>query len=166
MPTPTYLAIANTTLSSTAASVTFSGITQSYRDLVLIISGRTTSTTGNNNCYVSFNSDTTNNYSMLRMTGDGSNPQTDTVGSTSIAGWAFIENSSTSNFTPVIYNIMDYSATDKHKTVLGRGNGASNFVTATVSRWASTAAITSMQVTQSGSAWASGSSFALYGVIA
>jgi hypothetical protein len=159
-----YTALANLTLSSAQISVSFTSIAAGYRDLVLVISARETATSGSNNCYLRFNGDSGSNYSMVRMTGDGSSPQSDTVSSVTFAGWAFIENSSTNNFTPIIYNIMDYSATDKHKTVLGRGAGASNFVTATASRWANTSAITAVEVRPSSTSFAAGSTFALYGV--
>jgi hypothetical protein len=162
-----YTALANVTLGSAVLSVTFSSINQGFRDLVVVISGRETATSGNNNSYLRFNTDSGSNYSMVRMSGSGSGSgDSDTVSGVTVAGWAFIENSSTSNFTPIIYNIMDYSATDKHKTVLGRGAGASNFVSATASRWANTAAITSVEVRTSTTSFVAGSTISLYGVSA
>jgi hypothetical protein len=61
---------------------------------------------------------------------------------------------------------MDYSATDKHKTVLSRANNAANGVTAIAGRWASTSAITSIVLTFQSSSLATGSTVALYGVSA
>lgn len=161
-----YVPLANATVSTPVLSVTFSSINQSYKDLVVVISGRETAPTGNNNTYLRFNTDSGNNYSMVRMSGDGSSFGSDTVSNMTVAGWAFIENSSTSNFTPIIYNIMDYSATDKHKTVLGRGAAASFSVSATASRWANTAAITTVEVRVSTTSFVAGSTISLFGVSA
>jgi hypothetical protein len=61
---------------------------------------------------------------------------------------------------------MDYSATDKHKTVLVRSNAASTGVEAIAQRWASTAAITSILVFPSTGSWAAGGTFSLYGIVA
>jgi hypothetical protein len=161
-----YVALANATVSTPVLSVTFSSVSQSFRDLVVVISGRETASNGSNNTYLRFNNDSGSNYSMVRMNGDGSAANADTVSGVTVAGWAFIENSPTSNFTPIIYNINDYSATDKHKAVLGRGSGASNFVSATASRWANTAAITTVEVRTSTTSFVAGSTISLYGVSA
>jgi hypothetical protein len=39
MPTPTYTPLATVTLGTTAASVTFSSIPATYRDLIFVLSG-------------------------------------------------------------------------------------------------------------------------------
>ena len=68
-----------------------------------------------------------------------------------------------------IAQIMDYSATDKHKTVLVRGNydqpSVGRFVEAQASRWANTAAINSIAVSSTSNLGV-GSRIDLYGVIA
>jgi hypothetical protein len=155
MPTPTYTALANITLGSTATSVTFSSIPATYRDLILVYSGTSTSVSGVEG---RFNGDSGTNYSLVRMFGTGS------PGSSS----------ATTNYFPVVYTglpitalsivqIMDYSATDKHKTVLTRAGGAGYTTTeALASRWANTAAITSINILSIG--FTSGSTFALYGI--
>jgi hypothetical protein len=63
---------------------------------------------------------------------------------------------------------MDYSATDKHKTVLSRNNVAGGGVDAFANRWANTAAITSVEVRVStgGQFFATPTTLSLYGVIA
>jgi hypothetical protein len=80
-----------------------------------------------------------------------------------------LETSSDSNTNNgvLIFQVMDYSATDKHKTALSRTNIARNFVAAHANRWASTTAVTSINVFGNrGSNLAAGSTFNLYGVIA
>jgi hypothetical protein len=64
----------------------------------------------------------------------------------------------------VITQIMDYSATDKHKTSLIRGNDAGAEVIAHAQRWASTSAVTSVRALITANNFASGSTFSLYGI--
>lgn len=158
--------MANITLSSSASSVTFSNIPNTYRDLILII-GSAKSTSGNPAVIARFNSDTGTNYPYVRMTGNGS-----TAASTAVTNQGFMNFAaafginSTENAT-IIVQIMDYSATDKHKSLLVRSNLAGAGVEAIAGRWASTSAITTMEVFNTSSiSFASGSTFALYGVIA
>jgi hypothetical protein len=71
-----------------------------------------------------------------------------------------------SSYTQQSVNItqwMDYSATDKHKTSLGRANSITGEAGMTASRWKNTAAINSLTILAS---FASGNTFSLYGVIA
>jgi hypothetical protein len=66
----------------------------------------------------------------------------------------------------MIAQIMDYSATDKHKTVISRGNGPDFEISGTAARWPSTSAITSVAARAGASTFAAGSTLSLYGVIA
>jgi hypothetical protein len=59
---------------------------------------------------------------------------------------------------------MDYSATDKHKTVLVRSNIPADTVAAHAVRWANTAAITTVGVAAISGTWSAGTTFALYGI--
>lgn len=164
MPSATYTPLANITLGSTASTVTFSSISQAYKDLVLVAMpiGSTPS-----NFLVRVNSDTTNaNYSVVNMRGTGAAAASGT--SSGYPGWTATFNASvlTSAALTVVCNIMDYSATDKHKTVLIRSDGSSESTEAEAGRWANTAAITTLTLVTQGSSFVSGSSFALYGIAA
>jgi hypothetical protein len=156
-----YTALANVTLGSTASSVTFSSISQAYRDLVLVI---TASSVGNT-LALQLNNDTGSNYSWVTMGGNGS-----TATSTSQSGNSYatlnrqaIMDGVTASF---VINIMDYSATDKHKTILNRADKAASGTDASANRWASTSAATSVTVIAPSWSLSSGSTFALYGVSA
>jgi hypothetical protein len=158
MPTETYTALATVTLGSSASSVTFSSIPASYRDLVLVYNG--TGTSGQS-LQPRFNNDTGGNYTTVRMynSGGGSSPASDNYAPAEI-GYNNTTNTG-------IANIMDYSATDKHKTYLTRWGNAdgTSYVQAYAARWANTAAITSIQITNSGGGnIAAGSTFNLYGI--
>jgi hypothetical protein len=159
MPTPTYTALATVTLGTTAASVTFSSIPATYRDLILVYNG--TVNVGATTT-VQFNGDTGNNYNHVQMYGVGSGSGT-SVSSSNVSNLNL--GYPGTSITNIIVQIMDYSATDKHKTVLSRGNNAAVLTSAHVGRWASTSALTSILFSQD-QVFQSGSNFALYGVIA
>ena len=60
---------------------------------------------------------------------------------------------------------MDYSTTDKHKTMIVRNNVPGTGVEAQGVRWASTAAINSVTViTSSGAGFATGTVISLFGI--
>jgi hypothetical protein len=161
MPTPTYTPLANVTLGSTASSVTFSSIPATYRDLILVADCGVSS--GAEAMAMRFNADTGSNYNYVVATGNGSTTSSFAVSSTIFARLGSIYTGS-NNF---VASVMDYSATDKHKTVIARGNSAANLVAMVASRWANTAAITSVTVLPDvANTFTAGSTFSLYGVIA
>jgi hypothetical protein len=158
MPTATYTPLANITLGSTATSVTFSSISGAYRDLVLVLAGTTSVDTF---IVIRFNSDSGSNYSYVQMfastSGNGSVTGTTTSLQSAVLRTAVSQN---------LIQIMDYSATDKHKTVLiRRGQPASDTVAA-AERWANTSAITNISLVTNAGTYNSGTSFALYGIVA
>jgi len=159
MPTPTYTPLATVTLTSSASSVTFSSIPATYRDLVLVVVpfGATP--------YITINSDSTSgNYPVVYMAGNGSitlSSSSDTFGQLRMG--VFVGGSDaiyTSQF-------LDYSVTNKHKSILSRASRSAGGVEASAARWASTSAITTLQVFgASGGTFTSGTSFSLYGIAA
>lgn len=158
MPTPTYDLIESVTLTTSASSVTFSTIPQDYRDLVLIayVQGVTTFSTARVRC----NNDTASNYSTVSMTGSGT--------ASSFAGTqTFLTLGGGSPTDPglTILQILDYSATDKHKSAITRQN-AGDLVRALAERWADTSAINSLNVFAVSDNFGIGSSFSLYGIAA
>lgn len=162
MPTPTYDLIASNVLGSNTASVTFSSIPSTYRDLILVINSKVSSTSA---IQLKINSDTGANYSYVVLAGDGSGGQTD-HGTNQTTG--FITNyagATSTDETVFISHFMDYSATDKHKTYLTRGNQATGAVTLWCGRWGSTSAITSLELyLPSTRTFTSGGTFYLYGI--
>jgi hypothetical protein len=162
MPTPTYTPLATVTLGSATTSVTFSSIPATYRDLILVFDGLATADQG---FIFRFNGDSGSNYPNVFMRGYES-----TIQSLSDTGSSIpLNHSATDSGTRClsIVQIMDYSATDKHKSVLIRGNydqpTAGKFVEATAARWANTAAVTSI-VVSSASNLGVGSRIDLYGI--
>ncbi len=164
MPTNTYTPLANVTLGSNAATVTFSNIPSTYRDLIIVING-TVNFAGADSTLIRFNGDNASNYSNVRMVGTGSGSGTSYADT---ASYAYIGVPTSSDRFAIVTQVMDYSATDKHKTLLSRHGQASGWVTAHAGRWASNTAINSVTLlaNASGVVFYSGTSFSLYGVIA
>ena len=130
MATPTYTPIATTTLASATSSVSFFGITQDFRDLVIVFQGGK-SGTSNGSVEILPNGDSSNGSSVF-MFGTGSV-------SSSTSSSVFFDIGQSDSLA--IVQVMDYSATDRHKMFLTRSNYANSFVGAGASRWADTSAI-------------------------
>jgi hypothetical protein len=158
MPTQTYIPLANITLGSSASTVTFSSIpTTGYRDLILISRPITTSV---DTTRLRLNNDAGSNYSFVYMYSNSTGAISGTVSGNyfDIAG-----NGSTGATS--ICQIMDYSATDKHKTLLVRGGSINqNDVVAYAQRYASTTAVSYFQLFPATGSFVAGSTFALYGI--
>jgi hypothetical protein len=159
------VALANLTLGSAQASVSFGSIpTTGYRDLRLVVNA---ATSAEGNIYIQVNSDTGNNYWRVNMRGFGASS---TGSSHGFGGGSRIDSNYSTGLQTTsrainTYDFMDYSATDKHKTILIRANH-SDEVDALAGRWANTAAITSILVSANGTTtFTAGSTFSLYGVV-
>ena len=161
----TYEPIATTTLGSATGTVTFSSISGSYTDLILVASGY--NAVGDfSGARMRFNSDSGSNYSRTRLYGDGtSGVSSRTANATSAVfigtGWS----TTSSNIGNAIAHIMNYSNTTTYKTILNRANLANSSVYTDVNLWRSTSAITSIELSMaSPDTFASGSTFTLYGI--
>lgn len=160
----TYTPIATNTLGSATASVTFSSIAGSYTDLVLVMQAK--NSVGASNVRLQFNSDTSTNYSSTFLDGNGTSAFSSR---TTSATFAYLDNYGQiqNNFnSSIIVNIMNYSNATTYKTIIARANNAAVGVDAIVSLWRSTAAITSITLTQGGNNYDVGSIFTLYGIAA
>lgn len=173
MPTNAWTPLANITLGSNTATVTFSSLSQAYRDLVLVTTLRSTRASSTEDYpALRFNGDSGNNYSVVFMGGNSGGTNTFSATQDAINLGDSPASSSTAGLqTMAITHIMDYSTTNKHKVALNRWNApgaAPNYVAAVANRWANTGAITSLTISfpyYSGLI-AAGSTIALYGVSA
>ena len=163
----TYELIASNTLSSSAASVTFSAIPNTFTDLVLKTSVRSTrSDRVTRNFYLQFNGDTSSNYSWTFVSNGGSSrgssstfsdigyiPAGLTTANTFGSGDLYIPNYTVSQNKP-------FSSVDTSEN-----NSSSDwYIRATANLWRNTAAITSILIYPESDSMASGSSFFLYGI--
>ena len=158
----TYTPIATTTLGSDVASYTFSSISGSYTDLVLVAAIK--GSTNDVEILVQFNSDTGSNYSQTLIYGTGS-----AAGSqrqTSQTAMRIGSGNSNTNFDTYIANVQNYSNSTTYKTVISREASAGVLVSATAGLWRSTSAITSILVKRGSGNLVTGSTFTLYGIAA
>ena len=159
MPTSTYVALATETLSGSDASVTFSSIPATYRDLIVVAN---IDASAFSDFRVRVNGDTGSNYPSVRMQGSGSTAASATFDLTFFRFNGNSDMDTDFSFVSII-QVMDYSATDKHKTFLVRSNSSSG-VDAHAGRWANTDAVTSLEVFPSTGTFEIGSTFSLYGI--
>jgi hypothetical protein len=153
----TYVALASTTLGSAASSVTFSSISGSYTDLVLVCNLGAANL--GQDLKLQFNGVTTTTYSTTIF-------RSSTTRSTD-ASFIYLDyTGATQNAIQSQYNvnIMNYANTSTFKTVLHRFSDASNMAEANVGLWRSTSAITQIDVGMTAGNLIAGSTFNLYGI--
>jgi hypothetical protein len=156
MPTPAYVPLANLTLTSIQQTITFSSISQAYKDLVLVATVQTTAD-GYVNCKVNG----ATSYFYVDIESNGSANQTyyySTFGT--VIDQPYLRSA---NPTLLNLNFLDYSATDKNKTILGRHTSPDMTVLSAI-RYPSNSAIST--ITLGGVNFNIGNNFQLFGVIA
>ena len=153
-----------------ASSITFSSIPQTFTHLQIRGIGRgTTSFSAGLSYYMQFNGDTGNNYISHQVYGDGStaSSQASALRGNTLASQVFADSSAGSNvFGDVIVDILDYTNTNKNKTIKvlgGFDNNGSGRVSLNSSLWLNTNAITSIVVSTDGNL-VQYSSFQIYGI--
>jgi hypothetical protein len=162
MPTPTYSQIASITLASSASEVFFTSISNQYKDLALVANASVLD--GTRTLLMGMNDDTSSGVYWVVMTGDGTNKYSQQADWVQLYTTYAHYNLTT---TPSIINVdmIDYSATDKHKSFLVRSSNSSDSASALAGRQASTAPIRKLRLYPNGSSFASGSTFTLYGIV-
>ena len=160
----TYEPIATQTLSTAAASVTFSGIPQTYTDLILVTNVKCVG--ADSNMRATFNGDTGNNYSTTYLDGDGSTATSSRTTNQAVATIGYVD---TSDVSTNIIQLQSYSSDNVNKTVLVRAASAvRGLSSAIVNLWRDTDAINSITLDCYGGGSArnfeSGSTFTLYGI--
>lgn len=166
MPTSTYVPLATVTVSTATNTVTFGSIPATFRDFVIQGTTRSTRSAATEDLFFRLNGDTGANYTSVSMRGS----------SVSIASFTFstlrfdntIAGTGTANlFSNVAAHVMDYSATDKHTTLIQRmATGNQDQVLATAARYTSTTAINSVTLFYPIGNIATGTTFSLYGIAA
>lgn len=166
----TYTLIASNTLSSTAASVTFSSIPGTYTDLVLRFSARHDgASTSPLTTRVTLNG-TTTNYSNTKLLGEstGASSGRDTGLAFLVLNGGAVPGGATSNtFSNAEIYIPNYTVSQNKP--LNYETGCENNSTlalngAIANLWQNTAAITSIALFFASGNFVSGSSFFLYGI--
>jgi len=160
--TATYDCIATTTASGSTNSITFSSISGTYTDLILIANAKANAVT----IYCRLNSDSASNYSTTRLYGTGSTEGSSRSSNSDVMFldyYGYLDST-----TPAVHiaHFFNYANTTTNKIVLARANNAANGVNANVGLWRSTAAITSITLYAGMDSvnFSSDSTFSLYGI--
>jgi hypothetical protein len=166
-----YESIATTTVGSGGQStITFSSIPSTYKHLQIRAFGQSDRAgVSFDGAQMKINGDATSNYSNHGLTGTGA-----AAGSGSFLGsymqvpWVGFGTTTGSNWGGCVIDILDYTDTNKFKTVraLGGADGnGSGYATLASGNWRSTSAITTISfIPDGGTTWSQYSSFALYGI--
>lgn len=166
----TYNLIASNTLTTNTASVTFSAIPNTFTDLVLRISARSTSNSRRSvENYIFLNNDTSSLYSYTVLQGSGSAISSAKFSNVAIEFGQANGNLSTSNtFANSEIYIPNYAGTTVKQISNFTGqedNQTTAYINATAGLYRGTAPITSITISQfSAESYMSGSSFFLYGI--
>jgi hypothetical protein len=171
----TYQLISSNTLTTSAASVTFSAIPSTYTDLVLKVGARGSDTGNYLSIQIRFNSDTATNYSRTAIYGYGPGGTTASTRGSSLTNTTAMMSSNADSATANTFGnaefyIPNYSAS-ANKPIGSFGVAESNtgqgFMDTTAHLWRNSSAVTSITISPGfGSAynWLTGSSFYLYGI--
>ena len=141
-------------------SVTFGSIPSTYTHLQIRVYGIVAA--GVTNLAVQFNGDTAANYWWHQLYGTGAAPGANNAGT--LGSFMYMPPSS-SQPSAMVLDVLDYTNTNKYKTMRGIGGvhtNAAGQVSLNSGMWNSTAAITS--ITLYGATYAQYSHFALYGI--
>ena len=162
----TYTPIESKVLVSTATDVTFTSISTTYTDLILVCSIQMNGAQANVFTQVGNGTiDTGANYSYTIISGNGSTA-TSVRDSNDTRGF-FSTNTSypqTTNRNMTVMNFQNYSNTATYKTVLIRSGNSAIGTDADVGLLRSTSAINRIKVYPTNNAFEVGSTFTLYGI--
>jgi hypothetical protein len=166
-----YDLLETTVLTSSASSVTFTGLdtlASGYQHLqIRAVMQDTSAGTSLEVVGVQFNGDTTNSYARHTLLGNGSSVVSDNTtsfGSILLVGAAGRE---TNIFGASVIDILDFSSTSKNTTLraLTGGNAsAANTIALSSGGYFKTDAITSVTMIARGTAFATNSRFSLFGI--
>ncbi len=166
----TYVLISSNTLSSSAASVTFSSIPSTYTDLAVRVSARSDGAAEFETVRITFNGSTASNYSVTYLRGNGAGASSSNASSSTYIPFnrAIDDGAATTNtFGSLEIYIPSYlSSTNKpiSSTTAQEMNSTTAYIHANAGLWSNTSAISSIKLEVSGVNFVSGSSFYLYGI--
>lgn len=174
-PEGAYDALATVTVGSTAvSSITFAGIPTGYKHLqIRYIARDNRATTGFDNMFIKFNGGASATYSWHRLVGNGTSAAAAAAPSQTeiaLSEAAISRGNNASNiFATGIIDILDYTNTNKYKTIRalhgGDANGSGSIVLTSGLWYGSTNAITSIDFTaENASSFTQYSQLALFGV--
>jgi hypothetical protein len=172
--TNSYESIQTVNVTSNQLTVSFTSIPSTFKHLqVRYIARDNRATTGFDNMFIKFNGGASATYSWHRLVGSGTAAAaaaSPNSGDIALSEAAISRGNNASGiFAPGIIDILDYTDTNKNKTIRalhgGDSNGGGSIVFTSGLWYGSTNAITSIEFTaENASSFVQYSSFALYGI--
>lgn len=173
--TNSYESIMTVPVTTNTLTITFSSIPSTYKHLQVRIFARSNRATFPvDDPIMQLNGDTGSNYTNHALYGDGATATAyASAPRTNIKGVGSLASSAGSGWSAGVVDILDYTNTNKYKTVRwlqgydtnGTVSGYGGFITLTSGAWMNTAAITSITFEVEGArSYTAGSHFALYGI--
>ena len=166
--TSSYESIATVTVGAGgSSSISFSSIPSTFKHLQIRVFA-STNRGSTANLQMRFNGDTGANYSKHDLYGDGTSAAAGATTSATLMSFNRI-GGNTTTFGALIIDVLDYTDTNKYKTVRNLGgidSNGSGQVNLESGSWRSTSAVSSLSfITVDGANnFATNSSFALYGI--
>ena len=172
LSTNNFSSIATVTVGSGgSSSISFTSIPSTYTHLQIRAISRGANSAANDEPTMQFNGDTGSNYyTYHQIFGDGTSAFANSGGTGSKINYIFGPAGSAlaNSFAASILDILDYSNTNKNKTVKNLEgfdvNGSGGYIVFRSGFWINTAAISSITLTPQTGSFAQYSSFALYGI--
>ena len=163
----TYIQISSQTLSSSAATVTFSSIPSTYTDLAVVFSAR--QDTGDLSCFTRFNGDLGANYSYKTLYGTGTAVGSGGgTGQSGLIGWQTASSSLTTNaFGSTLIYIPNYAGSTQKSVsadFVAENNATAGYQMIWGAVWSNTSAINQISFTAFGGNFITNSTFYLYGI--
>jgi len=160
-----YESIATATGTGSSGTITFSSIPATYTHLQIRCLMKNTS--NSTNLYVTFNGDSTSNYSAHYLYTDGQTRSSAALNGAYMFLGRYASSTAASVYGANVIDILDYANTNKYKTARGLGgydtNGGGEILFSS-GNWRSTAAITSITLNTDATNWTTATTFALYGI--
>lgn len=169
----TYTPITSTTLSSAQSSVTFSSISGTYTDLILVFSNVKLSSgdsaidfqVGNGSVDTGSNYD----FNIAGARSSSTTPFSHSLDTTTLGRSNWFTSITTSQAAMSQIHFINYSNTTTFKSILANSSvdpGSANYsgVELTLTTWRSTSAINTIKIMPNVSTFTAGSTFTLYGI--
>ena len=145
----TYTPLQSITLNASATSLTFTNIPQTYTDLVLVqsVKGVGSSSSGQTEPDIYFNGDTSSNYSLTQILGNGSSVLSTRTTSSNIG--IAVNYTDQNQYATSITHILSYTNTSLYKTALTRWSNmgsSDSYAAGVIGLWRSYAAINAIRI--------------------
>ena len=156
-----------------STSISFTSIPSTFQHLqIRVLAQQTRATFGRGGYTLRFNSDTGSNYAKHELLGDGSSALTSAEASATNISLGYLGTNTAGSFGATVVDILDYTNTNKNKTVRSLGGIDHNGLIASFGGivglnsglWMNTGAVTSITINPDFSPFTEHSSFALYGI--